>query len=61
MSKEEIDRLVSIRNNLIAFYKQGLNGKHEPSAIIKQSDVALLLSENIGLIDNLLSSHVKFS
>ena len=61
MSKEEIDRIVGLRTDLIGFHKHQLNGKNEPSAIIKQADVVVEIEKAIRTLDALLKDYVTFN
>ena len=59
MTTEETQRLVQLRQFIIDAFNS-LDGKGEPSSVIKQSDVALTLSSVVKSIDELLSEYVTF-
>jgi len=59
MEKQDIDRLVQLRQFAIDQHNQ-LDGKGEPSAVIKQTDVANILTSVVKSIDDLLRPYVTF-
>ena len=59
MTTEETERLVQLRQFVIDAYNS-LDGRGEPAAVIKQSDVAYTLSSVVKSIDDLLSKYVTF-
>ena len=60
MDKSDLEQLVEIRTHLIAVYNS-LEGKSEPSALVKQADIARELSIIIPKIDKILANKVNFS
>ena len=60
MNAREIESLINIRSYAIECH-DSLDGKHaQPSAVVKQEKVAYELANIIKMIDEVLSSHVKF-
>ena len=59
MTKEDISALINLRNYVISSHN-ALHGRREPSAMIKERDVAITLANIIKGIDELLSGHVNF-
>tara|TARA_E500000331_G_scaffold333173_1_gene357132 strand:+ start:703 stop:885 length:183 start_codon:yes stop_codon:yes gene_type:complete len=60
MEKNEIQKLVDIRSDLLSFYN-ALDAKNEPTAVIKQASVALEVETVIKKIDAVLKHYVNFS
>ena len=60
MERGDLELLVDIRAHLIAVYNS-LEGKAEPSALVKQADMARELSIIIPKIDKILTGKVNFS
>ena len=60
MNKEEIQKIVRIRAELIEIYNW-LPGKNEPSALVKSKDVAQQLAIAISKIDAMLEGKVTFA
>tara|TARA_B100000686_G_C16789846_1_gene977884 strand:+ start:1464 stop:1643 length:180 start_codon:yes stop_codon:yes gene_type:complete len=58
MKKEEIEKIVKLRENIISYYNT-LDG-NEISSIVKQADVAFSLERIISDIDNILKPYVNF-
>ena len=59
MKEKEIKRLVRLRQHIINYYNS-LEGKGEPSAVTKTSDVALFCESVIRSADDILRPFVKF-
>ena len=59
MRKEEVDRVVKLREFLINYYS-GLEGKSEPSSVTKTSEIALFCESVIRSTDDILRPYVKF-
>ena len=60
MEKHEINKLIGIRNQMLGLYAT-LEGKNEPTAVVKQTDLAVDLEGMIRKIDDLLRNYVNFS
>ena len=60
MDKKDIQCLVDVRTHLIKFFNS-LEGKNEPTALIKQTRVAHQLTAAILEIDKILEGKVNFS
>ena len=60
MNSENVQKIIDLRSHFIGFYN-ALDGKNEPSAVVKQSEVAVEIEIAIKKIDNILKNHVKFS
>ena len=60
MEKQDLEILVDIRAHLIAIY-DFLDGKDQPTAMVKQEDIARELSDIIPKIDKILTGKVNFS
>ena len=58
MKKEEIEKIVKLRENIISYYNT-LDG-NEISSIVKQADVAFSLERIISDIDNILKPYENF-
>lgn len=59
MIEKDINALINLRNYVISSHN-ALSGRHEPSAMTKERDVAITLANIIKGIDELLSGHVSF-
>ena len=59
MEESDIKKIIALRKHVISEYN-GLDGKREPSAIIKQSDVAYSLETIIRSIEDILRPYVQF-
>ena len=59
MDKKDIDKILQLRKHIISDCV-ALDGKREPSAIIKQSDVAYSLETIIRSIEDILRPYVQF-
>ena len=59
MEKDEVLKLVEIRDILIKEYKL-IPGKDEPSSLVRAKDVAITLDRAIRKIDRLLEGKVNF-
>ena len=59
MTNEETNRLVQLRTFAIEAYK-ALDGRGEPAAVVKQTEVAHTLESIIKSIDDLLKDYVGF-
>ena len=60
MKKQEIDKVIKLRNFLIKEYST-LDGSANPgTAMMKQQDCAYVLSSAIKSIDDILSEYVSF-
>jgi len=59
MTTEETQRLVQLRQFVIDAFNS-LDGRGEPSSVIKQTDVAHTLSSVVKSIDELLKNYVQF-
>ena len=61
MKKEEIDALVSLRQNLIEKFDRLKDYKNNKNAIMREVDHAKLVHEVVVKIDKILKDHVNFS
>ena len=61
MSKEEIQKLVELRQSLIVQFERLNEWQRDRNAIMKQVDHAQSLSGTIKEIDSILKEHVTFS
>tara|TARA_R100001163_G_C5017778_1_gene161537 strand:- start:402 stop:587 length:186 start_codon:yes stop_codon:yes gene_type:complete len=59
VEETDVKKLIALRKHVISEYT-ALDGKREPSAIIKQSDVAYSLETIIRSIEDILRPHVQF-
>ena len=59
VKKEDIEKVVEVRSALIKAYKS-LDGRGEPSAMIKQVNIAALCEQLISKLDNILAPYVNF-
>jgi hypothetical protein len=60
MEKQEIEKLVQLRQRVIEFYK-GLEGHSNPgTSLMKQQDTAHMLETVIKSMDHILQEYVKF-
>ena len=59
MKDNEIQNLVKLRQFVIKSYSS-LEGRNEPSTVMKVRDVAMTLSTVINTIDDLLQEYVTF-
>ncbi|HIL97216.1 MAG TPA: hypothetical protein EYG51_15065 [Pseudomonadales bacterium] len=59
MTNEDVKGLVDLRSYVISAHNS-LAGRREPSAMIKERDVAITLANIIKGIDELLKDHVRF-
>ena len=60
MTKEEIEKLVSLRTKLIESYGKLTHYRQNKNAIMREHDHAALLHETIVHLDSVLGAHVKF-
>ena len=60
MTKEEIKKLIDLRNDLISAFTRLRDYKNNKNAIMKEIEHASLLNNTIKRIDEVLSDHVKF-
>ena len=60
MEKHDLETLVDVRSHLIAVYNY-LDGKDQPTAMVKQEEIARELSLIIPKIDKILDGKVNFS
>ena len=60
MNKQDIEKLLNIRNKIIGSYN-ALEHKNEPHAIISQKKVAEEFELLVKIIDNILEGKVKFT
>ena len=60
MEKADIMKIIEVRKRLIAVF-DSLEGKHDNTALCKQSDIAHEISLLIPMIDNILKDKVNFS
>lgn len=60
MTKEEIEKLVGLRTELISAFTRLRDYKNNKNAIMKEVDHARLLNNVISKIDEVLKDHVKF-
>lgn len=60
MTKEEIKKLIELRNDLISAFTRLRDYKNNKNAIMKEIEHASLLNNTIKRIDEVLSDHVKF-
>ncbi len=59
MKEQEVKRIVALREHLINYYNS-LEGKREPSAVTKTSDIAIFCESVIRSADDILKPYVKF-
>ena len=59
MKKDEVQRVVQLRQFVINEYRS-LEGLREPSAVIRQTEVATVYESIIKSIDDLISDYVTF-
>tara|TARA_Y100001938_G_C8073030_1_gene424305 strand:- start:1016 stop:1201 length:186 start_codon:yes stop_codon:yes gene_type:complete len=60
MDRDTLDKLIKLREFVIAHHKQ-LDGRTSPgTAIVKQSSVAHVYESTIRSIDDIIRDHVKF-
>ena len=60
MENDDLKALVDVRSHLIAVYNF-LDGKDQPTAMVKQEDIAREISLIIPKIDKILAGKVSFS
>jgi hypothetical protein len=60
MNQDQIKKIIDIRNHVIGAFN-ALEGKHEPTAVVKQSKIAYELEVTIKKIDKILKDYVNFS
>ena len=60
MDKKELESIVMLRNELIAKYQKLRDYKHNPNAIMKETEHAKALAETIEKIDLIIKDHVTF-
>jgi len=61
MEKNEIEKLVNLRLDLISRFEKLRDYKSNKNAIMKEYDHAKVIHETIVKIDELLKEHVNFS
>tara|TARA_R110000824_G_scaffold46289_15_gene133177 strand:- start:100 stop:288 length:189 start_codon:yes stop_codon:yes gene_type:complete len=62
MNKENVDKLVQLRQFVIDTYKQQIDGASAPAtAVMKQQDVAHVYETVIRSLEDLLSKKVNFN
>jgi hypothetical protein len=61
MDKNNLDKIVRLRANLIGRYDKLRDYKNNNGALMKEVDHAKLLHAIIVELDNILSEHVKFA
>lgn len=61
MDKETIQKLVSLRTQLITEFSRLRDYKNNKNAIMKEVDHARLVHTTIKRLDEILGSHVEFS
>jgi hypothetical protein len=60
MDQDQVKKIIDLRKHFIEMFN-ALDGKNEPTAVVKQTDVANDISFAIKKIDNILKDYVKFS
>ena len=60
MNKDDIEKLVRLRAELIGAFTQLRDYKNNKNAIMKEIDHAKLISNTIKRIDEVIGEHVKF-
>ena len=61
MKKEELEALVSLRQDLIAKFTRLKDYKGNKNAIMREVDHAKIVHETITRLDAILAEHVSFS
>tara|TARA_B100000674_G_scaffold454616_1_gene427689 strand:- start:1428 stop:1622 length:195 start_codon:yes stop_codon:yes gene_type:complete len=61
MKKEEIDALVTLRQDLISKFSRLKDYKNNKNAIMREIDHAKIIHEIITRLDSVLTAHVNFS
>ena len=61
MSKEELENLLNLRQKVLEKFIKLKDYKNNKNAIMKELDHALVLSDVITSIDNILKEYVNFS
>ena len=59
MNKEDLQKLISLRTDLIAEFNKLRDYKNNPNAIMKEKEFASSLNDTIKKIDEVLKEHVK--
>ena len=60
MEKGDLEKLVNVRSHLIAVFNF-LDGKDQPTAMVKQQDMAREIADLVKKVDDILEGKVKFS
>ena len=60
MDQDQIKKIIELRNHFLGMFNT-LDGKNEPTAVVKQKDVAEDIEIAINKIDSLLKDYVNFS
>ena len=61
MNKDDLEKLVAIRTNLLSTFNKLRDYKSNTNAIMKEYDHAKLLHDTIISLDEVLKEHVNFS
>ena len=61
MNKEDVEKIATLRNFVIGYYRTLDGGTAPDSSVMKQEDVAKFLETLVASMDDLLSPHVNFS
>ena len=60
MEKSDLEKLVDVRSHLIAVFNF-LEGKDQPTAMVKQQDIAREIADLVKKVDGILEGKVNFS
>ena len=60
MNKQDIEKMVTLRTELIQKFERLRDYKNNPNAIMKEVDHAAVIHSTIEKIDNILKEHVQF-
>jgi hypothetical protein len=61
MNKEDLDRILGLRKELIDHFERLRDYKSNKNALMKESDHAARIHKTIVTIDEILKEHVSFS
>jgi DNA-binding transcriptional regulator GbsR (MarR family) len=61
MKKEEVQKLVNVRMELLKEFNQRQDWKQNQNAIMREIELIEILKKTINDIDSVLASHVNFS
>ena len=60
MRREDLEKIVLLRRNLVIAFEKLRDYKMNPNAIMKETDHAKILSETVVALDEILKNHVEF-